>query len=92
SAPTPPPIGYPPHQPPGYPAQARSNTGLIVTIVLVIVALLVGAGIVVAKIGFSDSASPLDTSPKTPAGPSDADKLAKAFPELLPQGVDTKYD
>ncbi|MFE7741941.1 protein kinase [Nocardia sp. NPDC057455] len=92
SAPTPPPIGYPPYQPPGHPSQGRSNTGLIVTIVLVIVALLVGAGIVVAKIGFSDSASPLDFGTTTPAGPSDADKLAKAFPELLPQGVDTKYD
>ncbi|WP_240679449.1 MULTISPECIES: serine/threonine-protein kinase [Nocardia] len=84
------PTGYP-SQPPGYPSQGRSNTGLIVTIVLVIVALLVGGGIVVAKVGFSDSASPLDLGTKTPAGPSDADKLAKAFPELLPQGVDTKY-
>ncbi|MGY5282538.1 hypothetical protein ACXGSC_31740, partial [Nocardia gipuzkoensis] len=91
SAPTPPPIGYPSHQPPGYPAQSRSNTGLIVTIGLVIVTLLVGIGVVVAKVGFSDSASPLDLGTKTPAGPSGADKLATAFPELLPQGVDTKY-
>ncbi|WP_051021016.1 serine/threonine-protein kinase [Nocardia araoensis] len=90
SAPTPP-IGYPPHQP-SYPSQGRSNTGLIVTIVLVIVALLIGIGVVVAKVGFSNSASPLDIGTKTPSGPSDADKLAKAFPELLPQGVDTKYD
>ncbi|MGV9724114.1 protein kinase domain-containing protein [Nocardia beijingensis] len=85
------PIGYPPHQP-SYPAQGRSNTGLIVTIVLVIVALLVGVGIFVAKVGFSDSASPLDLATKAPSGPSDADKLAKAFPKLLPQGVDTKYN
>ncbi|MEU2107041.1 MULTISPECIES: protein kinase domain-containing protein [unclassified Nocardia] len=85
-----PPIGYPPQ--PSYPSQGRSNTGLIVTIVLVIVALLVGVGIFVAKVGFSDSASPLDLATKAPSGPSDADKLAKAFPKLLPQGVDTKYN
>ncbi|WP_280341798.1 serine/threonine-protein kinase [Nocardia abscessus] len=91
SAPTSPPIGYPSHQPPGYPPQGRSNTGLIVTIGLVVVTLLVGIGVVVAKVGFSDSATPLDLGTKTPAGPSGADKLATAFPELLPQGVDTKY-
>ncbi|WP_083889559.1 serine/threonine-protein kinase [Nocardia pneumoniae] len=89
-----PPMGYSPHQPPGYPPERRSHTGLIVMVVLIVVALLGGVGIVAAKIGFSnsDSASPLDLGTKAPTGPADAGTLAKAFPNLLPQGVDTKYN
>ncbi|MBF6296829.1 protein kinase [Nocardia amamiensis] len=91
---TPPPMGYAPHQPPGYPPERRSHTGLIVMVVLIVVALLGGVGIVAAKVGFSnsDSASPLDLGTKTPTGPADPGMLAKAFPNLLPQGVDTKYN
>lgn len=88
----PPPMGYAPHQPPGYRPERRSSTGLIVTIVLIVLALFVGIGIVVAKVGFSNSASPLDLGTKEPPGPTDADTLAKAFPNLLPQDVDTKYN
>ncbi|WP_067470939.1 serine/threonine-protein kinase [Nocardia amamiensis] len=89
-----PPMGYVPNQPPGYPPERRSHTGLIVLVVLVVVALLGGIGIVAAKVGFSnsDSASPLDLGTKTPTGPADPGTLAKAFPNLLPQGVDTKYN
>ncbi|MEU2030195.1 serine/threonine-protein kinase [Nocardia amamiensis] len=90
----PPPMGFAPHQPPGYPPERRSHTGLIVMVVLIVVALLGGVGIVAAKVGFSnsDSASPLDLGTKTPTGPADPGTLAKAFPNLLPQGVETKYN
>ncbi|WP_454195962.1 protein kinase domain-containing protein [Nocardia sp. Marseille-Q1738] len=90
----PPPMGYSPHQPPGYPPERRSHTGVIVMVVLIVVALLGGVGIVAAKVGFSnsDSASPLDLGTKAPTGPADAGTLAKAFPNLLPQGVETKYN
>ncbi|MEU7765279.1 protein kinase [Nocardia sp. NPDC049190] len=86
----PPEIGYPPHRPPSYRPESRSNTGLIVVLVLIVVSLIVGAGIVATKVGSSKpSSSPLGT--ETPAGPADPGTLAKAFPRLLPQGVDTKY-
>ncbi|MEU7628877.1 protein kinase [Nocardia sp. NPDC049220] len=86
----PPEVGYPPHRPLSYRPESRSNTGLIVVLVLIVVSLIVGAGIVAAKLGSSRSpSSPLGT--ETPTGPADPGTLAKAFPRLLPQGVDTKY-
>ncbi|MGQ4596714.1 protein kinase domain-containing protein [Nocardia sp. R6R-6] len=84
----PPPVGYSPHQPPRYRPERRSHSGLIVTILLVVIAVVIGIGIVAAKVGLSNSASPLDLGTKAPAAATDA---ATAFPNLLPRGVDTKY-
>ncbi|WP_405166088.1 serine/threonine protein kinase [Nocardia sp. NBC_01499] len=91
---SPPPVGYGPSNPgPGYPPPParRSNTGLIVVIILIVVVVLVAAGIAIAKFGKSDS-SPLDFG-KAPAAGTAADPttVAKAFPNVLPQGVDTKF-
>lgn len=92
--PAPPPMGY--AQATGYPMppQRRSNTGLLVGIALVGIVVLVVAGVVIAKLTSSDSSSPTDQAkPPTAAAAAttDADALAKAFPKILPQGVDTKY-
>ncbi|MEV6554594.1 protein kinase [Nocardia sp. NPDC051756] len=88
----PPPMGYGPANP-GYPPPARrSNTGLIVVIVLIVVVVLVVAGVVIANLSKSDPSSPLDFG-KTPASdtPADPTTVAKAFPKILPQGVDTQF-
>ncbi|WP_406280837.1 protein kinase [Nocardia sp. NBC_00881] len=89
----PPPIGYPPHQPPGYRPERRSNTGLIVVIVLIVVVLLVAGGIAIAKFGSSSNpSSPLDIATEAPQGSADPGTLATAFPKLLPQGVDVRHN
>ncbi|WP_069163216.1 serine/threonine-protein kinase [Nocardia altamirensis] len=93
----PPPIGYGPNQGPGYQRPPgpprRSNTALIVVISLVAVIALVVTGVVLAFAGDSDSpSSPSSTGKSTAAGtPTDPNALAKSFPKLVPQGVDTKY-
>ncbi|MFD6157881.1 serine/threonine-protein kinase [Nocardia sp. NPDC060256] len=91
---SPPPMGYGPSNPgPAYPPPARrSNTGLIVALVLAVVAVLVVAGIVIAKLGNTDPSSQLDFG-KTPGSgtPADPTTVAKAFPQILPQGVDTRF-
>ncbi|MFF3225361.1 serine/threonine protein kinase [Nocardia suismassiliense] len=90
-----PPMGYgPAGAAQGFPApQARrSNTGLIAVIALIVVVVLVVAGVVLTKLLDSDSADPLDVG-KPPAADTSADAslVAKAFPKILPQGVDTQY-
>ncbi|MFI6041363.1 protein kinase [Nocardia sp. NPDC051321] len=91
---SPPPMGYGPANPgPAYPPPARrSNTGLIVALVLIVVVVLAGAGIAIAKLGKSDPTSPLDFGKTPGAGtPADPAAVAKAFPKILPQGVDTQF-
>ncbi|QBS45746.1 serine/threonine protein kinase [Nocardia sp. CS682] len=88
-----PPMGYSPAAA-GYPVpQARrSNTGLIAVIALIVVVVLVIAGVVLAKLMDSDSAAPLDVGkPPTADTSADPSLVAKAFPKILPQGVDTQY-
>ncbi|WP_433657219.1 protein kinase domain-containing protein [Nocardia sp. CA-128927] len=89
---SPPQMGYAPSNP-GYPPPARrSNTGLIVVFALIVVIVLVVAGIAIATLGKSDPSAPLDFG-KTPASgtPADPTTVAKAFPKILPQGVDTQF-
>ncbi|WP_051186952.1 serine/threonine-protein kinase [Nocardia tenerifensis] len=86
------PMGYAPPGPAYPPPARRSNTGLIVAIALIVVVVLVGAGVAIATLGKSDSASPLDFGKPPAAGtPAEPSTVAKAFPEILPQGVDTQF-
>ncbi|MFI9407558.1 protein kinase [Nocardia sp. NPDC052316] len=90
-----PPMGYGPSgAAPGYPVPQprRSNTGLIAVLALGVVVVLVVAGFVLVNLMDSDSAAPVDVG-KPPAADTSADPslVAKAFPKILPQGVDTQY-
>ncbi|QIS14757.1 serine/threonine-protein kinase [Nocardia arthritidis] len=96
----PPPPNYPPQG--GFPATPppkRSNTGLLVGIgaaVVVLLVLVVGVIVVANRGGGGDDSSPTAAGkPSGAAGPAgsstDPQVLAKAFPQVLPQGVDTKY-
>ncbi|WP_433575960.1 protein kinase domain-containing protein [Nocardia brasiliensis] len=88
----PPPMAYAPAAGYPMPPQRRSNTALIVVIALIVIVVLVVAGVVIAQVTSSDSSSPSDPGkPPAAVASTDADALAKAFPKILPQGVDTKY-
>ncbi|MEU7220620.1 serine/threonine-protein kinase [Nocardia iowensis] len=94
----PPRMGYGQQPGPGYPVQPgparRSNTGLIVVLSLIVVIVLVVVGVVLATADGSDASSPADsgkTSAASTGTPEDPTTLAKAFPKVLPQGVDTTY-